>query len=420
MIPPVDRRRMRQRKACIQCTRSKRKCDKTTPACKRCLERDDDCEYDSFPRRPLPAADDSTTASTSPCPLDDTRSWDPSLPLSPTSLTGGTYPSLLPFLWPSSQPPAPTPTAPHAWFLHPPTFALQHGLPPPPPFLPTGVGAAALPHFISTLQSWLLRWSTTLHCPLIHRHAFAHPMPTTTSALPPTIQDALTTLMAYNAATPATKQTVLEITTDRAERLVATAAATVVVIPLDVRDHLARTLALLVYQVIGLYDGDVRARSMAEERGDVLVAWAGEMLDCARGECAKGAGFLAAWDGGDGEAGWRAWVVVESVRRVFLVGNYVQSVYTTMRRGWSVCPGGLAFTAGEGLWEEMAGWRWRRRVGELEGGKGVLLVRSMEAYRVMVERECGEVDEFTKAVLEISYGLEAVERWVREGKVAFQ
>lgn len=113
-------------------------------------------------------------------------------------------------------------------------------------------------------------------------------------------------------------------------------------------------------------------------------------------------------------------MVVESVRRVFLVGNYVQSVYTTMRRGWSVCPGGLSFTAGEGLWEETAGWRWRRRVGELEGGKGVLLVRSMEAYRLMVEREFGEVDEFARMVLEISYGLETVERWVREGKVVFQ
>lgn len=414
MIPPVDRRRMRQRKACIQCTRSKRKCDKTTPACKRCIERDDACEYDSFPRRP-PPVEDSSTASTSPF---DTQSWD-TLSLSPPSLSE-TFPSLLPSLSPP-QLPISTPNTPHAWFLAPPTFTLQHGLPPPPPFLPTGVGAAALPHFISTLQSWLLRWSTTLHCPLIHRHAFAQPLPTTTSSLPPAIQDALTTLMAYHAATPATKPTVLEILTDRAERLVASQAAAVVVLPLDVRDHLARTLALLVYQVIGLFDGDVRARSMAEERGDVLLAWVAEMLERATEECgAAGGAFVARWEGGDGEAAWRAWVVVESVRRTFLVGNYVQSVYTTMRRGWSVCPGGLAFTAGEGLWEEMAGWRWRGRVGEREGGKGVLLVRSMEAFRVMVERECGDVDEFARMVLEISYGLETVERWVREGKVAFQ
>ncbi|KAK0752886.1 hypothetical protein B0T18DRAFT_313897 [Schizothecium vesticola] len=418
---------MRQRKACIQCTRSKRKCDKTTPACKRCIERNDTCEYDSFPRRPA-LVDDNITASTSPL---DTQPWDPSLPLSPTSLPG-TYPSLLPdipsFLLPSPDPSQltttiPPPASPPTWFLHPPTFTVQHGVPPPPPFLPAGVGAAALPHFISTLQSWLLRWSTTLHSPFIHRHAFAHPLPTTNSTLPPAIQDALTTLIAYHAATPATKPTVLEILTDRAERLVA--AAAVAVIPLDVRGHLARTLALLVYQVVTLFDGDVRARSMAEERGDVLVAWAAEMLERVKGECAGeggGAGedFVATWEGGDGEAGWRAWVVVESVRRLFLMGNYVQSVYTTVKSGWSVCPGGLAFTAGEGLWEEMTGWRWRRRVEELHRGKGVLLVRSMEAYRVMMERESGEVDEFTRAVLEIGYGLEAVERWVREGKVAFQ
>ncbi|KAK1831540.1 hypothetical protein QBC39DRAFT_306979 [Podospora conica] len=428
MLPPVDRRRMRQRKACIQCTRSKRKCDKTTPACKRCIERNDNCEYDSFPRRP--PVNDSITASTShDSSPPNTQPWDTSLPLSPTSLSGP-HPPMLPSLDPSPFPDphlSPRTITPHTWFLHPTTFTRQHGLAPPPPFLPTGVGASALPHFISTLQSWLRRWTTTLHSPLIHRSAFVHPLPTTTSSLPPVIQDVLTTLLAYYAATPAAKSTVLEILTDRAELLVAEhrlrtgpASAGEAVVVLDTRGHLARTLALLAYQVIALFDGDIRARSMAEERSDILQSWGAEMLESVTVECASaevlartgvdsGGSDLVAALQGDEEAGWKAWVVVESVRRVFLMGEYVQSVYTTMKRGWSVCPGGLAFTAGEGLWDEMVGWRWRRRVGKLEEEKGALLVRSMEAYLVMLERERGEVDEFTQAVLEISYGLEAME-----------
>jgi hypothetical protein len=138
---------------------------------------------------------------------------------------------------------------------------------------------------------------------------------------------------------------------------------------------------------------------------------------------------------------WRTWITAESIRRIYLAATFMQSVYRTLKQGWSACPGGAAFTALSGLWDARIGFEWvgilqqtgtstchsivgededRRGEGrnvetEKKGGLVLLspwvMVQSLEAWRILREGKWDEVDEFTKGVLEISYGVERVEGW---------
>ena len=141
---------------------------------------------------------------------------------------------------------------------------------------------------------------------------------------------------------------------------------------------------------------------------------------------------------------WQTWIQSESARRIYLAATCMLAVYDTLRRGWAACPGGVAFTARRGLWEARSGWEWARLLvghgrdesgygdgdgGEKRGGKGEgegegkgkggevapwAMVQSLEVWRILEGGRPGEVDEFTLGLMEISCGMENVERWCFE------
>ena len=75
---------------------------------------------------------------------------------------------------------------------------------------------------------------------------------------------------------------------------------------MDTFAHIARVHALLILVVIGLFDGDIRLRHVAETHLATLTAWSFAMLESARraarnGELLMG-NLMGARDGGDGGA----------------------------------------------------------------------------------------------------------------------
>lgn len=110
----------------------------------------------------------------------------------------------------------------------------------------------------------------------------------------------------------------------------------------------------------------------------------------------------------------QAWILAESIRRCFLMAEYMQSGYLTLKRGCSVCSGGVAFTPKAGLWDAGSAWEWIEKASYEIGGRempvGVShregtgrfprLLRVMEDWLVL-KRECKEeeVDEFTRVVM---------------------
>ncbi|GAB1320962.1 hypothetical protein MFIFM68171_11172 [Madurella fahalii] len=301
--------------------------------------------------------------------------------------------------------------------------------------------------------------------------------------MPECVEDAYTSLATYHAAAPGAKATALHIIEERVNRLIRSqppdecnVAGLSSGFLVDTPTHLARTQALFVYQLVRLFDGDIRARARAETHIDVLHTWANRMLESARLDCAAAellstspaeqSGMMllpmsstttnddlfqvrstpstdTAAMSHDGNALslpsnpfllpphastpllWHAWITAESIRRTYLAATFMQSVYNTLKQGWSICPGGAAFTALNGLWDARSGYAWLEvlqsslRASTEGGGEGILskglspwaLIQSLEGWRVLEAARPEEVDEFTRAVLEISYGVERVEGW---------
>jgi hypothetical protein len=306
------------------------------------------------------------------------------------------------------------------------------------------VSQKSLPHFIDKVKGWASTWTREGHSPIMHRQLYQYWMPEC-------IEDAYTSLAAYHTASPKTKPTALRIIESRANKLVSQAQADMTIdgispaFLLDTLTHLARTQALFIYQLIRLFDGDIRSRAQAEGHMETLNAWCRQMVESAQLDCSAADLFSAATGlstvGGTTGSGTstnpfslpeptqttppslhQAWRVSESIRRTFLAATFTQVVYSNLSQGWSDCPGGLAFTAQGGLWDAEGGYEWLRRVKGLSkegGGSGDagggfstwLMVQSLESWSILERAAPEEVDEFTVAVLEITYGVERVERW---------
>ncbi|OIW29292.1 hypothetical protein CONLIGDRAFT_633453 [Coniochaeta ligniaria NRRL 30616] len=467
------RKRMRKRKACLQCTKSKRKCDKTSPVCKRCLERGDSCRYELLPHLPPSVADvldedHGGEASGSGSPdrwfhnTDHTATYTDNCLSPPPSQQQDASPQIQSGSSNNVSASAATdsacnPCTNDRWFLDPESWDTQQ-ISRPELALEALVSEETLPHYISRLQAWLRRWVEDGHSPLMHRQLYRGHMPDC-------VQDAFTALTAYYATKPTTKPATMRMVNNRAKKLVdshsqlylATDTSDFAIsapsIALDTLTHVSRTQALFVYQMIRLFDGDIRSRAQAEEQSHVLTAWACQMLASARLDC-SGAALLSDDDAGcpnvpsggsslnrtnqlpvngvvttlshvvssDPPSLWRTWVLAESVRRTYLMANFMQSVYHNIKHGWSVCPGGAAFSARAGLWDATTASEWcketRRKLStpgaKLSVSKSLLLLESMDTWGILQDNKPEDVDDFTIAVLEIAYGMDLVEHWVLE------
>lgn len=96
-------------------------------------------------------------------------------------------------------------------------------------------------------------------------------------------------LSCYLKKTTSNEQVVTHIIEDRATQLLqdyAVPAAEsrqehdgMVTNALDILEQIARVQALLIYQFLGLYDGDIRMRYLAESLIPELYSWVQQLLD---------------------------------------------------------------------------------------------------------------------------------------------
>ncbi|KAK3301718.1 uncharacterized protein B0T15DRAFT_563203, partial [Chaetomium strumarium] len=442
--------RSRRQRTCIPCAKAKRRCDKTIPCCIRCVDRGVSCIYK--PRRGVYATMDNPGAAGEATIISTQggKSTETAVPQDSSSAAADA-----------------TVAADYRWFLSPPSWVPQHGLCAEEPAL----GEETLPHFINKLKSWAETWVREGHSPLMHRELYRSWMPA------------------------GARQAALRIMEERCSRLIQSQPVPLQqvcsnsdnlspCILVDTLAHLARTQALFVYQLIRLFDGDIRARAQAECHMDILDAWAIQMLDSARLDCilqhttqddspeltqlpmtvfnditstgsipgqprtttannplnpdpnlAQSQNPFALPHGSEMQPPllWRTWVTAESIRRIYLAATFMQSVYRTLKQGWSACPGGAAFTALSGLWDAKSGFEWMgilrdtRMCHTMEGtssttgtskegdvARGLspwVMVQSLEAWKILRQGRWEEVDEFARGVLEISYGVERVEGW---------
>ena len=282
----------------------------------------------------------------------------------------------------------------------------------------SSISVPDLKHFIKRIFRWLEEWVEKGCNSFIHTRLYR-------ARFPRCVQDAYAALSCYFHRTASNEQIALRIIEDRAKNLVAeyditsgssnnsTASTT-----LDPLEHVARVQALLIYQIIGLYDGDIRLRHLSETYLPVLNKWMQEMALHASQTTALG-GYLSAQEKTIDSQGsaydsqrenllWYSWILAESIRRTWVVGSGIQVVFMALQQKQvDSCQGGMMITTRQGIWEAQSSAAWEKLCLEVHVG----LMQMVEVERLFTEFAPSEVNEFTKVALEVVFGRDKMERW---------
>ena len=187
--------------------------------------------------------------------------------------------------------------------------------------------------------------------------------------------------------------------------------------PLDTFEHLSRVQALLVYSTIGLYDGDIRQRHLAEQHLGTLHRWTRQMLNHTAQAATSGSLLLSnaietpglRHDSNVSQETllWHAWVLSESVRRTWLIAQFIRVIYNSLQHQCAECPGGVKITTRRGVWEAGSAFAWTKICAERHVG----LMHRSELRRIIMEERPESCDPFTLAMMEVDFGAEQMERW---------
>ncbi|KAJ4303208.1 hypothetical protein N0V90_002101 [Kalmusia sp. IMI 367209] len=379
-------------RSCIRCYEAKRKCDQMSPSCRLCRRKQLACVYPS--RRPSSFVPIDTTDK--PC-----RPPDVNLPEFQTMNNElsvvGVFPELALDL--ASPDLSPTIDARTAWFTAPETFMVDHS----PMPLPPNFKISDLKEFVRLIESWLMIWVTTGSNAFIHAHLYEDNFPSC-------LQIAFATYSAYINRTPTATEIILRSVNDQATALVSGLDTTNG--SNDLLKDLAHIHALFAYQMIGLFDGDIRSRHLAETRAPVLGKLLERTLEKAsatlkRDVATDGSTFSLADLLSPTELLWRSWIISESLRRAWLVIQGISSSYDGLKQGWAPCNGDVMFTTREGLWTANSASLWAKLCMDRDVR---FLGRTHAECLFMVAPE--EVDEFAKFMLEAIFGKERSMNWL--------
>ncbi|KAK0631212.1 hypothetical protein B0T14DRAFT_501307 [Immersiella caudata] len=430
--------------ACTECAKAKRKCGRQSPACTRCETRGLGCVYLSRPTFWVVHPDSPSPAHPrtieSLIPLDSLDSLDVLALTKPSSITTAFLPNptsiSLPFEFsPPLSPLADTPLyQDQPWFLLPSTWTI-HSVP-HDELAPVSSMNASLRRTITEFRTMVLSWAATGSSPFIHSRLYKE-------RLPRCVGDAFTSLAAYvmirgaNAGSSAAGlEMVLRVMGERIEQTVQDEDSREKGRTMDTFAHIARVHTLFILVSIGLFDGDIRLRHIAERHLPTLARWNNEMLEAAKlaawngelllsdcldaGGGGKGCGFGGVEEAGGGprvscsatkktgvESLWQAFILSETVRRTWLVCSGVRGAYLLLQDGQLHCAGGLMFTTAEGFWDAPSAWEWTKLCAE----KDVGFMEHAQTRRLFGERRPDEVDTFGKLMLVATWGAENMEIW---------
>ncbi|CAH0034058.1 unnamed protein product [Clonostachys rhizophaga] len=268
-------------------------------------------------------------------------------------------------------------------------------------------------HHMAIAKEWLARWVDKGSNPFIHPQLYKR-------RLPVCIQDAYTSVASYLRKNQANEQMIYRIIEDRVRNLVEGHPKDPPA--LDSIDSLGRVQALLIYQIIGLFDGDLRLRHVAEGYIQTLYEWAANLEPLARyplwlgdlngtsGTHVSTTGVYEASDVGSSTDGsWMSWIIAESMNRTWTLVAGIQGVYKMIQQSRShrCSVVGMMMTARKGLWDAPSAPAWDKICAERYIG----FIFLSEVETLFTKFTYDEVDEFTIMTLGTMFGLERIERW---------
>lgn len=92
-------------------------------------------------------------------------------------------------------------------------------------------------------------------------------------------------------------------------------------------EDLSKLQIMVLYQIIRLFHGDIKQRTLAEQQQSFLGAWGLQLLRRADVELR---------DAQPASPTWQTWILAESIRRTVIVAFMVLAIYSVFKHG--VCP----------------------------------------------------------------------------------
>ncbi|KAI0400293.1 hypothetical protein F4802DRAFT_503901 [Xylaria palmicola] len=430
-----------RQKNCNGCVQAKRRCDRRTPICSRCAEKRATCIYGKArtvvgrlgPRRarePTPCTQALSLASPAFSPLTfPALSFDmsclegmptdfhPDLAATPQSLQdtvpGGDIPmdAFLHFVDNGSSSPA-------SWL----TSTEKDHL---PDLLRTPVDEdvvmrydkmsacefdashvydpkTAIYHIVQCVKGFVGEMATKNVTRFIHPRLYQHHKPRC-------IVLCFAACVLYESRTPTNRAMVMRALSDGARELVDAAATGP---PPTPAEKLARVQALLLYQVIRLFDGDVALRAQGERDTALLRTWLAELrhLRDNLGDLAR-LGHASVREQPPVE--WEKWIFAECVRRTVLITYATLSLYELLKDPEHDDPDHIwdyvhRWTLGRSLWEARSSaefWRaWRE--------SPHFVVTNFTFDDFLEAGDSGELDEFAQMLLTAYMGADAMNDFV--------
>ncbi|KAI0186684.1 hypothetical protein EV127DRAFT_500382 [Xylaria flabelliformis] len=420
-----------RQKNCNSCVQAKRRCDRQTPICSRCVEKKLTCVYSRFraASRPEKYARKLTPCTETPLDFTDlsfdmdyvediSTNFHANVPVESTlnsiqNTIPGNDISMDAFMnlisnnnssssdhWLISteedylpeRPATPADEEVEKGYQKMMQFDTWHAYDPKTP----------LHYIMSRVRGFAGEMATKNVTPFIHERLYHN-------YKPQCIVSCFTTCVLYTSRTPANTAMVMRALSGNARELVDTEVCRVIPTPIE---KLARSQALFLYQIIRLFDGDVTLRAQGEKDMVLFRTWLRELChirdnlgDLARLE------YASVRDQSPVE--WEKWIFAECVRRTILMAYAVIGLYELLKDPGFIDPDSAwayahRWTLGRSLWDACSSAEFQRAW--KDSPHFVIANFSFENF---LENGKGEdVDEFAEILLNVSMGVESMKEFM--------
>ena len=343
------------RRACGHCIRSKRRCDLAVPRCHRCEVRSLDCHYQNA--NPGPENEDPGHVDHRAIPIFEDYSQLTQDSLLNPVVSGGDIDMAMDIL--SANSPIPLPDSTEWWdemanieqLAVPDRLEINST-----PSNRVLSGQKYQQRIIYALQR--LKLLPSLFAMngkniFIHKNLYD-------AQIPEVLGDIMTLCALYDTKSEANEDMVYRIIGQKSQRLQD---------GFDVHapalEFLASIQALILIQIIRLFDGDIRQRAEAERTQSVLLAYIRVLQhkmqaigDSWRTE------LISQKETADA---WNSWLYAESVRRTVIIGHMLDGLYCFLKQGWDESHDSfmlLSFFAQKDLWDASSKYQWEMAVNQ--------------------------------------------------------
>ena len=241
-------------------------------------------------------------------------------------------------------------------------------------------------HQLKTYPTLLVKHGKT---PFIHSQA-SYPL------ISPQLQDAISASALYLSKNEQNEAIVWDVISAKVAALMEVQASR------SLAEHLTCLQALVIYQIIRLFDGDIRARAEAEKSEDRLVDWT-DRLSLRIGASTPLGPVLS--------TSWENWVFVEAVSRTIIISRMVQAMCMVVKQGYCTMVEAvteMSFTRQKALWHAPTAVHWQQACKQRKR----FYVNRMDFRELMEKGDLSDVDQLGVLMLVCYKGVDGVNEWI--------